>query len=356
MEKLWERIDDIQIVNWIGNFLEKRTQKVRVGSGTLKETEVTSGVTQGSVVGPLLFDIFIDDMSDGVESKIRLFADDCVIYRKIMDDTDEQILQKDLNVIGDWVHRNKMSLNVNKCKTMNFGGKKEHNYEMQGKKLDRVDTYKYLGVVLKNDLGWKEQVAIITKKGINSMNFIMRQLKGMSIQIKEKAYLTMIRPMMEYAAAVWDPYRIGEIKDIEKVQRMAARRVTGRMRRRKKVINDKGELKEVLERPSLIVKELGWKKLEWRRKADRLCSFFRVLKGRGGWKELHTKIRMESLRYGCRGSHERKVVVKGARKDIGKYSFMNRTGREWNLLEKNIFEKEEMDVKEFRRKIEEIEE
>lgn len=136
---------------------------------------------------------------------------------------------------------------------------------------------------------------------------------------------------------------------------MAARRVTGKMRRRKKVINEKGELEEVLERPFLIVKELGWMKLEGRRKVDRLCCFFRVLMGRGGWKELNKKIEMESLRYGCRGSHERKVRVNGARKDIGKYCFVIRTGRDWNLLERKIFENEEMDVKEFRRKIEKSE-
>ena len=132
--------------------------------------------------------------------------------------------------------------------------------------------------------------------------------------------------------------------------------MTGKMRRMKKIINHKGELKEVIERPSLIVKELGWEKLEGRRKADRLYFFFRIFMGKGGWKELKTKIKMESLRYGCRGSHERKVVVNGVRKDIGKYSFVNRTGRDWNLLDRNVFEDGEMDVKKFRSKIERIEE
>ena len=357
MGKLWERIDDIQIVNWIGNFLENRTQKVRVGNAKSKEREVTSGVTQGSVLGPLLFNIFIDDMSEGLESKTRLFADDCVIYRKINEVEDEHILQNDLNRIGDWVNRNKMSLNINKCKIVSFGGKMERsgtNYEMQGIKLEKVEKYKYLGVVLKHDLEWKEQVARLTKKGINALNFIMRQLKGMSIEIKEKAYITMIRPMVEYAAAVWDPYRTGEVKDIEKVQRIAARRVTGRVKKRRKVVNEKGVEEQVLESPTEMIEELGWKPLRLRRKIDRLSNFYRAWQGTGGWKEIHEKIIKDKREHNIRRKHDRQVIVKGSKRDVGKYAFLNRTGIEWNDLDGKVFKDLGNGVKEFRARIEEV--
>jgi hypothetical protein len=89
---------------------------------------------------------------------------------------------------------------------------------------------KYSGVVFKKELGWGDHVASVTRKGIKQLNFVMRQLKGMDANIKEEAYMSSIRPCMEYASSVWDPYKLGEIKEIEKVQRLAARRVLGKMR------------------------------------------------------------------------------------------------------------------------------
>lgn len=357
MEKLWNAIENLEIVNWVGDFLRNRVQRVRVGGVVSENTEVTSGVPQGSVLGPLLFDIFIEDISSVVKSKIRLFADDCVLYNEVRYSEDKESMQEDLCDLDKWVQTNKMGLNVSKCKVISFCRSRSndvHEYSVGGDKLENVDSYKYLGVIFRKDLGWGEQVSRVSKKGINSLNFVMRQLKGASNSIKEKAYLSLVRPIVEYASSVWDPYRAGEVKDVEKVQRLAARRVTGRIRRWRYIQNCKGELERELDSPSEMINELGWETLATRRKNDRLCNYFRVMEGNDGWRELNGKTKVDSALRGCRGAHKRKVVVLGSKKDVGKYSFLNRTGRDWNSVDARVFDGSDINVYKFRKNIRDL--
>ena len=354
MEKLRIALDNREMVNWVGDFLRNRVQKVKVNGVLSKQTKVTSGVPQGSVLGPFLFNLFIEDIGENISSKIRLFADDCVIYKNIKTVEDTLSLQKDLDELEKWVERNKMELNVNKCNAMIFNRSRckiEQSYQIGEKTLESVDSYKYLGVVFKNNLEKKDQVERVSKKAIKNLNFVMRQLRGTRTQVKEKAYLTLIRPVLEYASSVWDPYKDGEIKSIEKVQRLEARRVTGRMRRWREESNDKGDVKRILERPSEIVQELGWKTLESRRRVDRICNFYRCMKGNGGWRELNEHIKMDKRRNDMhrRKNNEINVIVNGARKDIGKFSFLNRTSKDWNAL-KGI-EIENVKVADFRKQL-----
>jgi hypothetical protein len=97
-----------------------RTQRVRVGGQLSKEVRVTSGVPQGSVLGPLLFLAYVKDIWMNVDSSIRLFADDCIIYRKIVNNTDVERLQKDLDTLGEWAVENEMKINPGKSKAIRF--------------------------------------------------------------------------------------------------------------------------------------------------------------------------------------------------------------------------------------------
>ena len=352
MEKLRLVVYNRELVNWVGDFLRNRVQKVRVNGILSEQVKVTSGVPQGSVLGPVLFNLFIGDIGNNIKTKIRLFADDCVLYKYIKTVGDTLSLQGDLDELERWVEINKMELNINKCNSMVFNRSRckiKQSYQIGEKTLESVDSYKYLGVVFKDNLERKDQVERVSKKAIRNLNFVMRQLRGTQTQVKEKAYLTLIRPVLEYASSVWDPYKVGEIKSIEKVQRLAARRVTGRMRRWREESNDKGVVKRILERPSEIVKELGWKTLESRRRADRICNFYRCMKGNGGWRELNRCIKMDDGKNGMnlRKTNNINVFVKGNRKEIGKFSFLNRTTINWNSL-KGI-EIENVKIEEFRK-------
>ena len=104
------------MVVWIREFLIDRSQSVRVGRHYSEEVRVKSGVLQGSVLGPLLFLDYVNDIWRDIESKIRLFADDCIIYRKILNIKDVEKLQTDLGTLEDWAKENEMKINPNKLR------------------------------------------------------------------------------------------------------------------------------------------------------------------------------------------------------------------------------------------------
>jgi Reverse transcriptase (RNA-dependent DNA polymerase) len=343
IQKVGALIEDKAVVNIINEFLSNREQRVRLDGETSDEVKVTSGVPQGSVLGPLLFIIYINDIVTNVKSRIRLFADDCVIYREVSDETDEEILQEDLARIGEWMHENNMQLNLSKCEIVAFSKKKEpkaKTYKLEGQELGRKNGAKYLGVWLDEKLEWKSQVAKVAEKGIRSLNFIMRNLQGTGSKVKEKAYTALVRPIVEYGGIVWDPYRQGEIQEVERVQRLAARRVTGRTGR----FRWENEAR-VLESPTEMIQELGWESLENRRARARLCAMHRVICEQEGWKELGNRM-VECAREGRRGPKYRE---RGAQTDAGKYSFANRTIRQWNSLKPEVRTKaKELSTKVFR--------
>jgi hypothetical protein len=109
---------DSRVVVWIREFLLGRTQRVRVGGQISEEVRVTSGVPQGSVLGPLLSSAYVNYIWRNTESTIRLFADDCIIYRKIINNKDMEHLQMDLNRLREWAVENEMIINPAKRKAV----------------------------------------------------------------------------------------------------------------------------------------------------------------------------------------------------------------------------------------------
>jgi len=111
---------DSRVVVWIREFLLVRMQRVSVRGQLSEEVRVTSSVLQGSVIGPLLFLAYVNEIWKNTESTIRLFADDCVIYRKIINNEDMEKLQKDLDRLGEWMVENEMKINPSKSKAVCF--------------------------------------------------------------------------------------------------------------------------------------------------------------------------------------------------------------------------------------------
>ena len=141
----------------IGSFLLGRTQRVRVGEQLSAEVRVTSGVPQGSVLGPLLFLAYVNDIWRNMESTIRLCAEDCVIYRKIITNADMEKLQEDLDRLGEWAVENAMKINPSKSKAVRFTRtriKDPPNYLLMGTLIPEASSCKYLGIILGSDLSW----------------------------------------------------------------------------------------------------------------------------------------------------------------------------------------------------------
>ena len=253
---------------WISAFLHDRTQSVVVDGVSSSPVEVDSGVPQGTLMGPLIFLLHINDLPQHVTSYVRLFADDCLLYRPIHTAEDQCKLQEDFDELQHWGNIWGMKFNAAKCNIIRISRKKTplHSfYNIGGEILKEVDSCKYLGVTISNNLSWNTHIAGITKKANQSLGFIRRNTKHCPPKTKELAYLTMVRPLIEYCACIWDPHTQKNIRELENIQRRAARIVK----------NDFRQTSSVTE----IIKELNWDKLQDRRRNVRITSLFKIIKG-----------------------------------------------------------------------------
>ena len=158
-------------------YKKNRKQSVVVDGKQSSLIDVVSGVPQGTVLGPLLFLLHINDLPSVVSSNVRLFADDCLIYRNIKNKEDQIALQKDLNLLGSWGNTWCIRFNAAKCNIMRVS-------RTCDPKLEEVMDAKYLGVTVSNDLEWSKHIATMTNKPNSKLSFLRRNLKGCPEKLK----------------------------------------------------------------------------------------------------------------------------------------------------------------------------
>ncbi|PFX32485.1 Integral membrane protein GPR180 [Stylophora pistillata] len=211
-------------LTWIKSWLTSRSQSVIIDGVSSKSVDVTSGVPQGTVLGPLMFLLFINDMQNGLGCTLRLFADDALLYHKITHHDDTLALQRDLDKLGQWANRWQMLFNPSKCYKMSVFRSRSpvvKGYTLYNQTLVSVRQHHYLGVLLSSDLRWNTHVDKIAKKGNSSLAFVKRNLYACSEETKRAAYVSLVRPHLEYASAVWDPYRQNQVEKLEAIQSRA---------------------------------------------------------------------------------------------------------------------------------------
>ena len=198
------------------------------------EVPVTSGVPQGSVLGPLLFLLYINDLPENIQShsQVRLFADDTAVYLTVRNQNDSHNLQNDLNTLQEWERTWDMEFNPSKCQVLHIGRATytqliHSQYTLHGEILESVDSARYLGVSISKDLTWNTHINEIVTKANQTLGLVKRNVKTKNQSVKELAYKTSVRPK-EYISTVWSPYTCTKknIDQIEMVQRRAARWVT----------------------------------------------------------------------------------------------------------------------------------
>jgi hypothetical protein len=217
-----------KVKRWIAAFLKDRTQRVVVGGDHSQWTRVESGVPQGTVLGPLLFLAYINDLPDNIHSTVRLFADDCVIYNNISSANDAKLLQNDLETLTTWERKWQMKFNCEKCFVLRIPASRSPiitNYRLGNSILEETRTHTYLGVDIQDDLKWNTHINRVTAKASKTLGFVRRNLGSCTKDIKTQAYFTLVRPTVEYCSAVWDPYTSELIHKVGKIQRRAARMV-----------------------------------------------------------------------------------------------------------------------------------
>ena len=154
--------------SWITAFLDSRQQQVVVNGRASNTADVLSGVPQGTVLGPMLFLLYINDITDGVSSTMRLFADDSILYRDIHDPRDHETLVADIKTLHDWAKTWQMDFNVSKYAVLTITNKRKpstHVYTMNGQEIPRRDKYDYLGVTIDPKLSWKDHISRVCGKG-----------------------------------------------------------------------------------------------------------------------------------------------------------------------------------------------
>lgn len=311
------------LLKWLEAYLVGRKQRVVLEGVNSSEVDVLSGVPQGSVLGPLLFLIFINDITQQVSSRMRMYADDCCIYRDVTSAQDSAQLQSDLNAVLSWCTTWNMTLNFSKCNTVRFTNKKNilnTNYFLGDNRLEVVSKYKYLGVFFTSNLSWNDHIEYVGAKASRVLNFLKRNFKQAPPKLKETLYLSNVRSILEYGCVAWDPDTKICTNALERVQKRAARFVSGNY--------------DFTNRSSCIRKHLGWPLLQDRRKFLRLNLFHNIYIGSTG---LNKDVYIKDPTYvSSRLDHSRKVREYRCRINTYKNSFFPKTTHEWNNLPEYI--------------------
>ena len=215
-----------KVLKWIGCFLNQRKQRVVIGSEFSDWKPVTSGIPQGSVLGPVLFTIFINDMPDVVRSFKKLFADDTKIFKAIESMNDISIIQEDVNRLFEWSLKWQLPFNIGKCKVIHYGkDNPENEYSMNALPLSTDTSEKDLGVTFDTSLKFRQHIGNMIAKANSRVGLVKRAFSKLNPNSLKSLYKSLIRPTLEYCSAVWYPLYKGDEQEIEKVHRRATKSV-----------------------------------------------------------------------------------------------------------------------------------
>jgi hypothetical protein len=167
----------------------------RVDGHLSDEVRVTSGVPQGSVLDPLLFLAYVNEICRDTDSDIWLFADDCIIYRKILDSSDIGKLQTDLNRLGEWTVENEMKINPDESKAVRFMRARVKDrlmYYFVNQLILEANSFRYLGIIIRSDLSWADHVNNTLRKAWKALHLIMHILNQGNNNTKRLAYTPLV--------------------------------------------------------------------------------------------------------------------------------------------------------------------
>ena len=295
------------ITDWIEQWLTDRRQRVVVDGEVSNWKSVLSGVPQGSVLGPILFLIYINDLDESITSNVLKFADDTKLFRKVNTDGDKQHLQNDLDRLVKWSEKWQMLFNFGKCKCLHTGhGNLNVNYKMGATVLGTTVKEKDLGVTISADMKVSEQCGIAASKGNQILGLIRRNITYKGKKLIIPLYKAIVRPHLEYCIQAWRPYRKKDIDTLERIQRRATKMIP--------------ELRDLSYEERL--KECGLTTLETRRLRGDQIEVFKIL---NGYENIDRNMFFSLKKDSRTRGHEVKLVKDQCRLDIRKHSFSQRT-------------------------------
>ena len=194
----------------------------------MSQNHQESPVPQGTVLGPLLFVVFVNDLPREILSSVKMFADDTKLYRSVRQTSDVQALQADLDALVAWSRRWQLPFNRGKCKSLHLGGRNNsHVYHMGDVQLVSTPVERDLGVHVDSQLKFREQAAAAISKASRILAVIRRSFNAIDEITLPLLFRTMVRPHLEYANSVWGPFNREDQKRVERMQRRATKLVPG---------------------------------------------------------------------------------------------------------------------------------
>ena len=256
------------ILDWIAAYLSGRSQRVIVNGKLSASCPVSSGIPQGSVLGPVLFLCFINDLPEEVTSEVKLFADDTKVYHVVDNQNDAESLQKDIHAVSAWAEKWKLQFNVSKCKVVHYGKQNlQYDYTISSSgdqsTIPVVDHERDLGVTFDSALTFSDHVADIAKRANIKLGILKRSFSSLNERGWLKLYKTIIRPTLEYCNSVWAPMFKKDEDLLEKVQQRATRQLP--------------HLRH-LEYPERL-EALGLETLVYRRQRAEVLQIYKIMKG-----------------------------------------------------------------------------
>ncbi len=254
------------------SYLSERKQRVVLEGASSDWLPVTSGVPQGSILGPLLFLVYVNDVPSCIinNSNIALFADDSKLYRAMGKNYDHNLLQADLDCLHTWSLSSGLDFNSRKCKVLHISKKKStretnRNYSLGDQPIERVSSFVDLGITISHNLSWADHIEKIVVKANRTLGLMKRIFRDLQdIQTRKIIYCALVRPKLEYGSSLWSPYTKKYVKLIENVQRRAT----------KFILNYPEDMKYI----DRLIK-LNLLPLEYRRQISDLTFFFKSRNG-----------------------------------------------------------------------------
>ncbi len=333
-QKLLKKLHGYQITgkvySWISQFLTGRHQRVIVNGTPSKEEKVVSGVPQGSVLGPTLFLVFINDLPETVDVSVRIFADDTKIFNKICNRNDQEKLQGSLSKLEEWSKKWEMKFHPEKCKVLHIGKEQEaFQYKMTANgnpvELEYVTKEKDLGVLVDDTLSFEQHAEESINKANRILAIIRRSFTYLDKDMLLLLYKSLVRPHLEYGNVIWNPKLKRVKRSIEAVQRRATRMVP------ELAHLSYQERLEQLKLPTLVYR---------RQRADMLETY----------KILHNEYDIDQeIFFKCPGNsrtrgHSLKIFKDRVENTTRRHFFSNRVVNMWNELPEEVVSASKIDT------------
>lgn len=311
------------LTKWLKDYLSGRKQFVHFEGQSSQCVDVLSGVPQGTVLAPILFLLFINDIAKNIEATVRMFADDCIIYKEIHTVNDQLVLNNALKKIDKWCQDWQMTINVEKTVCMTVTRKKNplsFPYQIHQSVLQRVNEHKHLGIILSSDLKWNKHVSYISTKSLSALLSLKRSLRYASAKTKLLAYTSLVRSIIEYGVICWFPHTKCAIAKLEGVQRRAARFIYNKYRRR--------------DSPTELLRLAGLPTISDRARYLRVKFLF--LLQSNSLKIDKNRFLTRSDTRNFRTKHNKQLLEYRFHNDTFRYSFFPQAIREWNMLPQEL--------------------